>query len=117
MPTKLPDLKRQFSTLEAVFVYLACFGLLYIVSHLLFLTLPEWLQAEIWVFFKTPVQGVVYIVGSLLIPLFISSKKGLLKNNKYVVLSFLASGLTLFLGLWAGLIPVAYLTTKPPYKD
>ncbi|RPJ75173.1 MAG: hypothetical protein EHM20_09395 [Alphaproteobacteria bacterium] len=59
------------------------------------------------------IGNVVAIVFSLGVSFLILKEKNLLGNFGFILLALLSGLLAIFLGGFGGLIPAAYLTTKP----
>jgi hypothetical protein len=59
------------------------------------------------------IGNIVAIVVSLGVSFLILKEKNLLGNFSFVLLAFFSGVLAIFLGGLGGLIPAAYLTTKP----
>ncbi|KKQ80821.1 MAG: hypothetical protein UT02_C0002G0046 [Parcubacteria group bacterium GW2011_GWC2_38_7] len=61
--------------------------------------------------------NIIAITVTLILSFFILKAKKLLGNFKYILVALLSGFLALFLGALAGLIPVAYLTTREKQEN
>jgi hypothetical protein len=108
----LTDLGYQRSTKEAIGFYIAYLFLIIIIGLLLVFGLSAIVQNNTYNF-GLVIGNIVAIVISLGVSLLILKEKRLLGNFGFVLLALLSGLLAIFLGGLGGLIPAAYLTTKP----
>ena len=108
----LTSLGYQRSTKEAFGFYLAYLVLIMIVGAMLAGTLGVAMQNNTFDF-GLRVGSVIAAIASTGVSFFILKEKKLLGNFSFILLALLAGLLALFIGGLGGLIPAAYLTTRP----
>jgi hypothetical protein len=108
----LTDFGYQRSTKEAIGFYIAYLFLIIIIGLLLGFGLGAIVQNNTYNF-GLAIGNIVAIVVSLGVSFLILKEKRLLGNFGFVLLALLSGLLAIFLGGLGGLIPAAYLTTKP----
>ena len=111
----LTDFSYQKSTTEAIGFYIVYLLLIIVLGTLLALGLGSTLQNDTYdaYGYGLVVGNIVAIVISLGISFLILKEKNLLGNFGFILIALLSGVLALFLGALGGLIPAAYLTTKP----
>jgi len=108
----LTDFGYQRSTKEAIGFYIAYLFLIIIFGVFLAFGLSAIVQNNTYNF-GLIIGNVVAIVFSLGVSFLILKEKNLLGNFGFILLALLSGLLAIFLGGFGGLIPAAYLTTKP----
>jgi membrane protease YdiL (CAAX protease family) len=107
----LADFDYQRSIKEAIGFYIAYFFLAIILAVFLALVLSATMQNNIYDFGL--IGNTVAIIVSPGVSFLILKEKKLLGNFGFILLALLSGLLAIFLGVLGGLIPAAYLTTKP----
>ena len=102
----------QRSTKEAIGFYLAYLVLVMIVGAVLGGTLGVAMQNDTFDF-GLRVGNVIAVIVSSGVSFLILKEKKLLNSFGFILLALLAGLLALFIGGLGGLIPAAYLTTRP----
>ena len=108
----LTDFGYQRSTKEAIGFYIAYLFLIIIFGLLLAFGLSSIMQNNNYNF-GLIIGNIVAIVVSLGVSFLILKEKKLLGNFGFILIASLSGVLAVFLGGLGGLIPAAYLTTKP----
>ena len=109
----LTNFGYQRSTKEAIGFYLAYLVLLAIVAGVLAGTLAVAMQLSDSFNFGLMVGNIFAVVASSGISFLILNEKNLLNRFEFILLALLAGLLALFIGALGGLIPAAFLTTRP----
>jgi hypothetical protein len=112
MFNNLTDFGYQRSTKEAIGFYIAYLFLIIILGLILAFGLGSIMQKDAYNF-GLIIGNVVAIVVSLGVSFLILKEKKLLGNSGFILLAILSGVLATILGGLGGLIPAAYLTTKP----
>ena len=108
----LTDFGYQRSTKEAIGFYIAYLFLIIIFGALIGFGLGSIMQNDTYGF-GLRVGNIIAVVVSLGISFLILKEKKLLGNFGFILLALLSGVLSIILGGLGGLIPAAYLTTKP----
>lgn len=111
---RLTDLGYRRSTVEAIGFYLAYLLLTMLVSGILSAVVGVYLGDKVADAYQLGVKigNLTAIIVSMGITFLVLWKKRLLNNFGYILLALLAGVLAVFIGGLAGLMPVAYLTTR-----
>lgn len=113
---KLTDLSYQRNVTEAIGFYLAYSALGIIISVLLVVVLSLATQQDSYEF-GLRVGNIVAVIFAPGISFLILKEKKLLHNFGFILIALSAGIIAFFIGLLGGLIPAAYLTTRPVNKN